>query len=79
VRYDFAADPRLLHSFDEMARRYGTTPGRWIAKPDDPPLLSLWLDLLVSRLCAGAAVETQRQWLARNGDSVMWVMPAPGS
>lgn len=64
---------------DETARRYGTTPGRWLTRPDDDPIAALWLDLLLSRICAAAAVETQRQWIQRNADSVMWSMPVPGS
>ena len=79
MRHDFAEDPRLLHMLDETARRYGKTPGRWLSRPQDDPIVSIWLDLLLSRLCAAAAVDTQRQWLQRNDDNYMWVMPAPGS
>ena len=76
---DFAQEPRLLHMLDETARRYGQTPARWVSSPTDDPVTGQWFDLLLSRACAGAAVESQRQWLQRNGEHVMWVMPAPGS
>ena len=79
VRADFASDPRLIHMIDETARRFATTPGRWLTRPDDDPIVALWLDLLLSRACAAAAVETQRQFLQRNSDGVMWTMPIPGS
>lgn len=64
---------------DETARRYGQTPARFVAKSDDEPIVAAWFDLILSRLCAELAVETQRQWIQRNGESVMWSMPVPGS
>jgi hypothetical protein len=64
---------------DETARRYGRTPATFLAKSDDDPIVASWFDLILSRLCAEAAVETQRQWLRRNGESVLWSMPVPGS
>ena len=64
---------------DETARRFATTPGRWLTRTDDDPIVALWLDLLLSRICAAHAVETQRQFLRRNGEGIMWSMPVPGS
>lgn len=62
-----------------MARRYGQTPARWVGRPSDGPVLSLWLDLLMSRIGAAHAVGTLEQFLKRNGESVMWVAPVPGT
>lgn len=64
---------------DETARRYAKTPAHFVAKSSDDAIVAAWFDLILSRLCADAAVETQRQWIQRNGDNVMWTMLVPGS
>ena len=79
MRPDFAEDPRLLQMLDEIARRYSQSPAKYLQAPSSDPIEAMWFDLILSRLCAQYAVETQRQWIQRNGDSVLWTMPVPGS
>ena len=64
---------------DETAGRDVRRPSPLRGKSDVDPIVASWFDLILSRLCAEAAVETQRQWLRRNGESVLWSMPVPGS
>ena len=81
VQPGFAKSERLLPMIDEMARRYGTMPGRLLAPLDAHPVEVLWLDLIIGRACAESAVGTREQFIKRNRDSgsLRYSVPIPGA
>ena len=56
-------------------------PGRLLAPLDAHPVELLWLDLIIGRACAEAAVGTREQFIKRNRDSgsLRYSVPIPGA